>query len=112
MVSRLVFLSLFIAGCSDVFSQDVNNLGPPGSSLVFGDEFNTATLNTDMWGFGINDKNVQNTGVDCAYSKEISISRSLLVFTQRRKPSYCWKHGPLKHLITSGGSRTAVCSEK
>jgi len=86
MVKRLVFCCLFAAGCSEVFSQEIDRLGPPGSSLVFGDEFNAAVLNTDMWGFGINDRNVQNTGVDCAYTKEnISFRDGFLVFTQRRE---------------------------
>ena len=54
-------------------------------------------------GFGINEKNVQNTGVDCAYTKEnISFRNGLLVFTQREKALLLLvKHGPLKkHLIT------------
>ena len=86
MVSRLIVCCLFAAGCSEVFSQEIDSLGPPGSSLVFGDEFNAATLNAEMWGFGINDKNVQNTGVDCAYSEEnISFRDGFLVFTQRRE---------------------------
>ena len=67
MVSRLIVCCLFAAGCSEVFSQESDSLGPRGSSLVFGDEFDAATLNADMWGFGINDRNVQNKGIDCAY---------------------------------------------
>ena len=86
MVLRLVFCGLFAVCCSRVYSEDISSLGPPGSILVFGDEFNEAALDTDMWGFGINEKNVQNTGVDCAYTKEnISFRNGLLVFTQRRE---------------------------
>jgi len=86
MVSRLVLCGLLAVCCSAVYSQDINSLGPPGSSLLFGDEFNTAALNPEMWGFGINDKNVQNTGVDCAYTKEnLSFRDGFLVFTQRRE---------------------------
>ena len=86
MVLRLVFCGLFAVCCSGVYSEDISSLGPPGSILVFGDEFNEAALDTDMWGFGINEKNVQNIGVDCAYTKEnISFRNGLLVFTQRRE---------------------------
>jgi len=53
MVLRLVFCGLFAVCCSRVYSEDISSLGPPGSILVFGDEFNEAALDTDMWGFGI-----------------------------------------------------------
>jgi hypothetical protein len=86
MMFRLVLCGLLAVCSSAVNSQDINSLGPPGSSLLFGDEFNAAALNPEMWGVGINDKNMQNTGVDCAYTNEnLSFRDGFLVFTQRRE---------------------------
>ena len=32
--------------------------GPPGAKFVFGDEFSGAELNQEIWGLGINKKNL------------------------------------------------------
>ncbi len=47
MVLRLVFCGLFAVCCSGVYSEDISSLGPPGSILVFGDEFNEAVNEID-----------------------------------------------------------------
>jgi len=61
--------------------------GPPGAKFAFGDEFDGAIVNDAMWGLGINQKNLQNEGVDCIYKKEnITLEDGLLVFTQKREP--------------------------
>ena len=80
MVLRLVFCGLFAVCCSGVYSEDISSLGPPGSILVFGDEFNEAALDTDMWGFGINEKNL-NTGLQKAqiYGRFQIISNSPII---------------------------------
>ena len=59
--------------------------GPPGSRFTFGDEFDGAVLNDEIWGLGINEKNLQNEGVDCIYKKEnITLEDGLLILTQKR----------------------------
>jgi hypothetical protein len=61
-------------------------LAPPGAEYVFGDEFDGPELNQLMWGLGINEKNLQNLGVDCLYKKEnITTENGLLVFTQQKE---------------------------
>ena len=61
--------------------------GPPGSSYAFGDEFDGTLVNDEMWALGINQKNLQNEGVDCIYKKEnITLEDGLLIFTQKREP--------------------------
>jgi len=62
-------------------------VGPPGSEYAFGDEFDGAELNQEIWGLGINEKNLQNKAVDCIYKMEnISLEDGLLVFTQKKEP--------------------------
>ena len=61
--------------------------GPPGSRYAFGDEFSGSELNQEIWGLGINKKNLQNEGVDCIYKKEnITLEDGLLILTQKREP--------------------------
>jgi hypothetical protein len=61
--------------------------GPPGAKFAFGDEFDGSLVNDEMWALGINEKNLQNEGVDCIYKKEnITLKDGLLVFTQKREP--------------------------
>ena len=61
--------------------------GPPGSKYAFGDEFSGTELNQEIWGLGINEKNLQNEAVDCIYKKEnITLEDGLLIFSQKREP--------------------------
>ena len=61
--------------------------GPPGFEYAFGDEFNGAELDQEIWGLGINEKNLQNKAVDCIYKMEnISLEDGQLVFTQKKEP--------------------------
>ena len=61
--------------------------GPPGYKYSHGDEFSGDELNQEMWGLGINEKNLQNERVDCVYKLEnISVEDGLLIFTQKREP--------------------------
>ena len=86
MSYRLLFCCLFVSCCFQLRAENVDKSGPPGSSFVFGDEFNAEVLDDSIWGLGINERNVQNTSVDCTYlKKNISFRNGLLVFTQRRE---------------------------
>ena len=86
MSYRLFFCCLFVSCCFQLRAENVDKSGPPGSSFVFGDEFNAEVLDDSIWGLGINERNVQNTSVDCTYlKKNISFRNGLLVFTQRRE---------------------------
>jgi hypothetical protein len=61
--------------------------GPPGAKFAFGDEFDGALVNDEMWALGINEKNLQNEGVDCIYKKEnITLNDGLLIFSQKHEP--------------------------
>jgi len=61
--------------------------GPPGSKYVFGDEFDGQEINFEMWNLGINERNLQNNGVDCLYKKEnVTCKDGLLIFTQKKEP--------------------------
>ena len=60
---------------------------PPGYQYSHGDEFSGSELDREMWGLGINEKNLQNERVDCIYKLEnISVEGGLLTFTQKREP--------------------------
>ncbi len=84
------FSALLIAGSwivSDFVYADRSMEGPPGSVYLFGDEFSGSVLDRKIWGLGINEKNLQNEGVDCVYRYEnVSLEDGLLVFTQKREP--------------------------
>lgn len=115
---RLFFLTLalavsFFASVSPAAKPE--KLGPPGSVFAFGDEFDGPELNQDMWGLGINSRNVQNEAVDCAYRLEnISFRDGLLVFTQKReKPAITGKTwtAEKKFDYSSGGIHTRQAFE-
>ena len=55
MSFRLFLCCLFVSCCLQISAQDIDKSGPPGSSLVFGDEFNAEVLDAAMWGLGINE---------------------------------------------------------
>ena len=60
---------------------------PPGYEYSHGDEFSGDELNQEIWGLGINEKNIQNERVDCIYKLEnISVENGLMIFTQKREP--------------------------
>jgi hypothetical protein len=60
---------------------------PPGYEYSHGDEFSGDELNQEIWGLGINEKNIQNERVDCVYKLEnISVENGLMIFTQKREP--------------------------
>ena len=62
--------------------------GPPGSRLVFSDEFEGGEIDKQKWHLGINPDNIQNDSVDCAFRWEnISLRDGNLVFIQRREPA-------------------------
>lgn len=77
----LLFVLVFTA------RADTSIEGPPGYEYIFGDEFSGSELNQELWGLGINEKNLQNEGVDCVYKIDnIEVVDGLLVFTQKREP--------------------------
>ncbi|MFL2876773.1 MAG: hypothetical protein ACJZ86_02855 [Pontiellaceae bacterium] len=56
---------------------------PPGFKLVFSDEFNGKTIDHSKWNLGINERNIQNIGVDCVYCwKNVSLRNGWLVLQQ------------------------------
>ena len=56
---------------------------PPGFKLVFSDEFNGKTIDQSKWNLGINERNIQNYGVDCIYCwKNVSLRNGWLVLQQ------------------------------
>ena len=71
-----------------ILALEKNQLdGPPGAKFAFGDEFDGSLVNDEMWALGINEKNLQNEGVNCIYKREnITLKDGLLVFTQKREP--------------------------
>ncbi len=77
----IFFLPVFFAGADSAIE------GPQGYEYAFGDEFSGSELNQEKWGLGINEKNLQNEGVDCVYRIEnVTLENGLLVFTQKREP--------------------------
>jgi len=83
--------SLYLLGALLGFPVFTNGEGegfdrPPGFVFAFGDEFEGGDLNQEMWGLGINEKNLQNNGVDCLYRREnIAVENGMLVFTQKKE---------------------------
>ena len=59
-------ISLFVSP-EIVFGNDSPIEAPPGYEYSHGDEFSGEVLNQEMWGLGINEKNLQNERVDCIY---------------------------------------------
>ena len=83
---RLFWSSFIFISTSKVFGSESSIEGPPGYEYAYGDEFSGSELNQEMWGLGINEKNIQNERVDCVYKLEnISVKNGLLIFTQKRE---------------------------
>ena len=56
---------------------------PAEYKLVFSDEFNGKSINRSKWNLGINERNIQNIGVDCVYCwRNVSLRNGWLVFQQ------------------------------
>ena len=83
---------------------------PPGYEYSHGDEFSGDELNLEMWGLGINEKNLQNERVDCVYKLEnISVENGLMIFTQKREPKPVLGKSWSKNILfnySSGGVHT------
>lgn len=113
----LIFLlaAFFVSSASLGQATAPEMLGPPGSVFAFGDEFTGTELNQEMWGLGINSRNVQNEAVDCAYRLDnISFRDGLLVFTQKREqPAITGKTwtAEKKFNYSSGGIHTRQAFE-
>ena len=60
MAYRLFLCCLLVSWCLQLSAEDIDKTGPPGSSFVFGDEFNTEVLDASIWGLGINLQGVLN----------------------------------------------------
>ena len=71
-------ISLFVF--PEIISGNDSSIeGPPDYEYAFGDEFTGSQLNQEMWGLGINEKNLQNERVDCVYKLEnISVEDGLM----------------------------------
>ena len=60
----------------------IDNL-PIRFKLVFSDEFNGKSIDHSKWNLGINQRNIQNHGVDCVYCwKNVSLRNGWLVLQQ------------------------------
>ena len=76
--------------------------GPPGAKFAFGDEFDGALVNDQMWALGINEKNLQNEGSIVSTREKTLPSRMVCLFLPKSgNPCRSQaRHGPKKpHLI-------------
>ena len=81
------FVTLLFISSAMLYGSDSSIEAPPGYEYSHGDEFSGDVLNQEMWGLGINEKNIQNERVDCVYKLEnISVENGLMIFTQKREP--------------------------
>ena len=86
-ITQYIVTFFWVFALMPLLAVEKNRLeGPSGAKFAFGDEFDGAIVNDAMWDLGINQKNLQNEGVDCIYKKEnITLEDGLLIFTQKRE---------------------------